>query len=549
MGFRLNLKWVFSVQSPTLTNSSPWGSSYSFRIREASYDPARILLASVNSGEIETFHNDLLKTCSCSTVPQTLDNDYPETAILKVGLFFIRSDSTVDNAIVDNIATPTEEDRVPFLASSQASKASHFSLLLENLIMLETAFTDSDAVRLERDILVQLERLGALKLFHTFLSRALTVPTLVDLADASNGPVEKPKNVVRSGKKEERRARRQKALEKANKVYGLVFHSKSNHKRHQQHEFRKSSNFRGRRIKVTRDEAEMSRGVKLVANLERIRVTLERETGQVASLSSWAEAAGISKMVLQENLYFGWHCRDELLRSARSLVIYLARNYWGLGVAFEDIIQVIKAGNFGVLQGAERFDHTRGYKFSTYVQYWIRKSMSDLMARHARGIRIPFTLSKAINQIQKARKALSSRHEKYPGDGEIAKLTGLSLAKITSAGKCLRVVGSVDQKVGHFTNAKFSELIPDTSIKSPEEAILRHHMMKDIYDLLKGLDPRERQVLILRFGLEDHQRKSLEEIGRLFGVSKEWIRKIERTALRKLRDEETLQNLNPYLYM
>ncbi|KAK2982930.1 hypothetical protein RJ640_006344 [Escallonia rubra] len=456
-----------------------------------------------------------------------------------------RSASTIDNAVDDNIATPTEEDRVPFLASSQASKASHFSLLLENLIMLETAFTDSDAVRLERDILVLLERLGALKLFHTFLSRALPVPTLVDLADAPNGLVEKPKNVVRSGKKEERRARRQRALEKANKAYGLVFHSKSNHKCHQQHEFGKSSNFRGRRIKVTMNEAEMSRGVKLVANLERIKVTLERETGQVASLSSWAEAAGISKMVLQENLYFGWHCRDELLRSARSLVIYLARNYRGLGVAFEDIIQ---AGNFGVLEGAERFDHTRGYKFSTYVQYWIRKSMSTLMARHARGIRIPFTLSKAINQIQKARKALSSRHGKYPGDGEIAKLTGLSLAKITSAGKCLRVVGSVDQKVGHFTNAKFSELIPDTSIKSPEEAVLRQHMMKDIYDLLKGLDPRERQVLVLRFGLEDHQRKSLEDIGRLFGVSKEWIRKIERAALRKLRDEETLRNLNPYLY-
>ncbi|CAA2983352.1 RNA polymerase sigma factor sigC [Olea europaea subsp. europaea] len=556
MGFRLDFKSL-SVQSLLSTSSSSsLPSSYSCRGkgRESTY-LTKLPITSVIYGETEALI-DPLGPRTCLTSPQILEDNYFGNKEIKMdpgkqsrnGLYSLSD---------DNIQMSAEEDKLPFLISLQATEASHFSLLMKNLDNLEKMFSDSDVITLERDILQQLKRLGALRLFHTCLSRALKSSTLLDLSDGPTELVEETrinepvtdhegKVVVQSGKKEQRRLRRKRALEKGNDSSMLEFSSKtipgnkiSSRRRH--------LISRKKKLKITKNEAEMSSGVKLVADLEKVRTMLEEETGQVGSLNSWAEAARVEKKTLQQRLHHGWQCRDELLRSTRSLVVFIAKNYRGLGVAFEDLIQ---AGNFGVLQGAERFDQSRGYKFSTYVQYWIRKSMSMLVARHARGVRIPFMLSKVINQVQKARKSLRSSHGKHPDDTEIAKFTGLSIAKITSASKCLRVVGSIDQKLGEGISAKYLEVMPDTSIMSPEETVMRQQMIEGVYTLLNGLETRERQVVILRFGVGNHQRKSLEEIGKLFCVSKEWIRKIERTALTKLRKNgNSLQNLSHYLYM
>ncbi|KHN02161.1 RNA polymerase sigma factor rpoD [Glycine soja] len=208
---------------------------------------------------------------------------------------------------------------------------------------------------------------------------------------------------------------------------------------------------------------------------------------------------------------------------------------------------ILAAGYVGVLQGAERFDSTRGYKFSTYVQYWIRKSILRVVARYARGIVIPWSLNRAINQIQKARKAMKSTHKKCPDDYEIAKMTGLSLDKIKSASNCLRIVASIDQKVGDYLGVEYMELLPDATIESPEDAVMKQHMRKDVHDLLKGLNLRERKILTLRFGLNDNQPRSLQDIGTLFKVSKERIRKIEKKALTKLKNEATISKLHYYL--
>ncbi|KAG8375633.1 hypothetical protein BUALT_Bualt10G0120600 [Buddleja alternifolia] len=538
MGFRLNLKWGgLSVQSPlsTSTTSSWPSSSYSCKGRDSSYFLARLSAASVLYGEAETL-NDISRAHICSSPPQSLENYYLETRDTKM---------------------PNNEDKLAYLTSLQTTRASQFRLLMKNLNMLEDMFADSNTGNLEKDILKQLERLGALRFFYSCLSRTVISSSFFNLSNDSTELVEETsvntsvdnylgKVVVHSGKRELRKLRRKRILEKECGTFSPEFPaetaSKNSRKQSKCSPGRMTSRPRNKRQKIARNEAEMSSGVKLVAELEKIKILLEEETGGIASLSNWAEAAGIEKKELQKHLHYGWHCRDELLRSTRSLVLFIARNYWGFGVAFEDLIQ---AGHIGVLQGAERFDQSRGYKFSTYVQYWIRKSISTLVARHARGIRIPCTLSKAINQVQKARKALSTSNGKYPDDCEIAKFTGLSVAKITSASKCLRVVGSIDQKIGQCINMKYLEITADTSMKSPEESVIRQLMINDVYTLLNGLETREKQVLILRFGLGNCQCKSLEEIGRLFCVSKEWIRKIERAALTKLRN----QDLSHYVYM
>lgn len=527
LGFRLNLKWGLSIQPPLSSNSSFFPSSTyaSFKGKDINYDMARVSLPM----ESETSYNDPISGNACSSTSRILDIDYSETGNIK------RSGG---NSL--------RHDKLTFLTSLQANNISQYRLLLENLVVLEDTFSDSDVVTLERDILVQLEKLGALKLLRTSFSEIHKYPFSTN---SINEGIVKP--VVPSSRKIQRKSQRERMSKNANGVL-MGFRSEPiNHKNSRRVNFssRRSLNSKGGRLKITRNEAELSQGVKMVANLERIRMMLEEDTaGPMVSFSSWAAAAGVDKKVLLENLQYGWCCRDELLKSTRSLVIYIAKNYNGQGIAFKDLIQ---AGNVGVLQGAERFDRSRGYKFSTYVQYWIKKSLLMLLSRHSREIRIPLTLSKAISQIQKARKALANGDGRWPDDCEIAKFTGLSLAKIGSASNCLRVVGSINQKFPNGIDAKFWECTPDPTAMTPEEILMKQEMINEIYNRMKDLDARERKVLVLRFGLKGYQRKTLEEIGRSFGVSKEWIRRIERRALTKLKvdDEETLRSLRHYLYI
>ncbi|GAB4837155.1 hypothetical protein Ancab_002066 [Ancistrocladus abbreviatus] len=545
------MRWRLpSLQSPSFpNNSSPicYSPSTSMRNKEACLESARLSFLAIISDDDEILSKDSFRVQSCLSLPAETTGDDYSSMELRTNR---RSQKGLHNMISDSQMS-IEKDTSIFLSSLKACSTSHFRLLMENINVLEDRIAESNSEELERDILVQLGRLGVLDLFHECLSRTLTSSTASGASDTvteltGNDHMkyrldDATKIVVHSWKKRELKSRRRKPLRKVNKRSSESVEQDTGWL--PASSAREDSNSK-RRITVTKNEAEMSRGIKVAANLEKIRAKLEKESGQAVNLSSWAEAAGIDEKVLQQQLHFGWHCRDEILRSARPLVLYLARNYRGLGVPSEDLLQ---AGNIGVLQGAERFDHTRGYKFSTYVQYWIRKAMSALVSRNAKGIKIPLNLITAINRIQKARQALHKTHGKHPDDIEIAKFTGLSLNKIQSARKCLRVVGSIDQQIADWSSVKFLECTPDTSIETPERVITRKNMKSKMIKLLNGLDPKERQVLVLRYGLGGHQQKSLDEIGKLFRVSKEWIRRMERRALTKLRDEANRMSLSHYL--
>nr|AKC88692.1 sigma factor [Monsonia marlothii] len=558
MGLRLNLKWDFPIHSHFLPTSPfklpPASSSCSSTVRgrEASSSGARLLFLSLISEEGEKSHREPLKACaSSSATPQTLDNDFLEAGdqINKL------SCSGLPSIIEDNLMY-VGEDISSSRPNLHVSRPTHFRLLMENLNVLEETFADSDVLQLERDIVLQLGRFGALKLFNTCLSSWTSETSNVfNLSDVSTKNIQDTKIsamdehigrvFVRSGKKDKRKSRRARVLEHHMKLSSLSLTTKTNVNGFQQPSIssaKRASHSKSRRWTIAKNEAEMARGIKVMSELERIRTTLEEGTGQVARLSCWAEAAGLDQKVLQQKLHFGWQCQDEILRSTQSLIIYLARYYRGLGVAFEVLLQ---AGNMGVLEGAERFDPDRGCKFSTYIQFWIRKSMSKLVACNG-DMRIPYSLRRAIYQIQKAERTLKNSRGKYPDDAEIAKFTGLSLAKIKLARRCPRIVGSIDRKVGDKLDIKLTDVLADTSIPSSEEAVMRQHMKKDIHDLLNALDPKESRILMLRFGLDDHRPKSLSETGKLCRVSKEWIRKVEKKALTKLRDEEMSKNLRHY---
>ncbi|KAE9603795.1 putative RNA polymerase sigma-K type, RNA polymerase sigma-70 like domain-containing protein [Lupinus albus] len=540
----------FFINSPIKLSSSQAGG------REGTFNSERIPSLSTVYEEVETSHKCFQRVFTCfSSASGILDNDSLERQEIKVNKGK-RSPSSV-HEVIDDTRMPFGEEISTASMKYQTFRAMHFRLLLENLGTLEETFADSEAQKLRDDIMLQLGKLGALEFFEVCLSRAIEPSRVLDFANGhpnqfgeqrKNSRVDEymDKVVVHSSRKKQNRTRRKRAFT-ATEILSRSLPLKADQEELlcvQTSSVRRESNGKNRRIVVARREAEMSKAVKVLAELEKISAAIEDDTKQAASLSNWAEAAGVDEQVLKQKLLYGQYCRDELIRSTRPLVLYIARKYKGMGIAMEDLLQ---AGYVGVLQGAERFDCTRGYRFSTYVQYWIRKSMSRMVTRYARSIVVPWSLSKAINQIQKAQKSLKNACMKCPDDYEIAKMTGLSLDKIRSASNCLRVVASIDQKVWDCYSIKYMEFMPDTAVGSPEEAVMKQHMRKDIYDLLNCLDSRERQILILRFGLIDHQPRSLEDIGRLFKVSKEWIRRLVKNALSKLRDKSSVSNLNVYL--
>ncbi|KAL5184998.1 RNA polymerase sigma factor sigC [Glycine soja] len=569
-GFGLNprLRYCLLLHTPhSFTNSPLCLSPSSAGVRETCFNFTRLSFPSTFYEEGEALQKDFGRVFAfSSSALETLENDSlgrEETQVNKGK----RSLSSV-HKMIDNTQMPFGE--VSTVSKKfESFRAQHFRLLMENLCVLEETFVDSEALRLEKAIILQLGKLGALELFNVCLSRSLGTSLVSNYADKVDDY--KDKVVVQSSKKKENKTRRKREFVstavssqsltlKANQEDLLGFSASL---------VKRAPNTKNKRILVAKREAEMSKGVKVLAELEKMRTAIEEDTKRVASLSTWAEASGVDEKVLQKLLHRGYYCQDELIRSTRSLVLYLARKYRGMGIALDDLLQNCigspshlkllpfesispsmlpsKAGYVGVLQGAERFDSTRGYIFSTYVQYWIRKSILRVVARYARGIVIPWSLNRAINQIQKARKAMKSTHKKCPDDYEIAKMTGLSLDKIKSASNCLRIVASIDQKVGDYLGVEYMELLPDATIESPEDAVMKQHMRKDVHDLLKGLNLRERKILTLRFGLNDNQPRSLQDIGTLFKVSKERIRKIEKKALTKLKNEATISKLHYYL--
>ncbi|KAL1195881.1 RNA polymerase sigma factor sigC [Cardamine amara subsp. amara] len=484
--------------------------------------------------ESRFYQTDSLKACGCaSAAPYTAENNV-----------HVKLKDAKENIGVGLVGEQMSSAEKSYLSRSMLQ----YNLLSKNLLALEETFVALDSLRMERDIMLQMGKLGAAELFKTRLSRfrgSSITSCLSDSTEVVMSTTLKQQAFVSSRRKLQKKARRSSVTTENGDQDSLPFGSRTTWNNIDVPKGRRPSKYRKKRERISRNEAEMSTGVKIVADMERIRTQLEEESGKVASMSCWAEAVGMNEKLLMRNLHYGWYCRDELVKSTRSLVLFLARNYRGLGIAHEDLVQ---AGYVGVLQGAERFDHTKGYKFSTYVQYWIRKSMSMMVSRHARGVHIPSSVIRTINQIQKARKTLKTSHGiKYPADEEISKLTSLSLKKIRAANQCLKVVGSIDKKVGDCFTSKFLEFTPDTTMESPEEAVMRQSARRDVHELLEGLEPREKQVIVLRYGLQDYRPKSLEEIGKLLKVSKEWIRRIERGAMAKLRDQPNADNLRYYL--
>ena len=264
-----------------------------------------------------------------------------------------------------------------------------------------------------------------------------------------------------------------------------------------------------------------------------------KEIGQIKLLTMEEELALADRITAGDA-----EAKTILAEANLRLVVSIAKRYVGRGMLFLDLIQ---EGNIGLMKSVEKFDVTKGYKFSTYATWWIRQAITRAIADQARTIRVPVHMVETINKLARVQRQMTLELNREPSEEELAKKMGTSVEKIREIYKISQEPVSLETPIGEEDDSHLGDFIKDERNLSPEEYATNEMLKDEISEVLLTLTEREEKVIRLRFGLEDGKSRTLEEVGQMFGVTRERIRQIEAKALRKLRHPSRSRKLKDYL--
>lgn len=307
----------------------------------------------------------------------------------------------------------------------------------------------------------------------------------------------------------------------------------------------------GHRIEIVEDmedeelEADLTKDVESLVDSSTVEGTDDpvkvylKEIGRVPLLTPDEEIDLAVRMAEGDE-----KAKKRLSEANLRLVVSIAKRYVGRGMHFLDLIQ---EGNLGLIKAVEKFDYTKGFKFSTYATWWIRQAITRAIADQARTIRIPVHMVETINKVKKVSSQLLHRNGHEPTAEEISEEMGVSVDKVREILRVAQEPVSLETPIGEEEDSHLGDFIPDEDAPVPAEAAYHTLLREQLGDVLNTLTPREEKVLRLRFGLEDGRPRTLEEVGKEFNVTRERIRQIEAKALRKLRHPSRSKKLRDFL--
>ena len=286
-------------------------------------------------------------------------------------------------------------------------------------------------------------------------------------------------------------------------------------------------------VELAVEEPKVSETLSSAVSDDSVKIYLQ-QIGKIPLLNSEQELS-VAKRIMHGEGNDKEKAISELVNSNLRLVVSIAKKYIGRGLSFLDLIQ---EGNMGLMRAAEKFDYTKGYKFSTYSTWWIQQAITRAIADKSRLIRLPVHMIETLGKIKKVSTELTIQNGFAPGKEEIAYKVGMPLSKLNQLIESAQSTVSIETPASHQKdeNAKIADFIVDESTLSPDIRVTQENLFGDIEKMLSKLSPKERDVLMLRYGLgKDGEKKTLEEIGSQYNVSRERIRQIENRALSKLR--------------